>query len=236
MGTNKNNLYCTPQEHEYPRWDMMDVSIWKLMKDDPLTYKGDSYLYLYKDTYVKYHKNIIIQSARDADISPLLLASVAWQEAGGKPDKLKPNVLLFRQFVDFFKNNNAYSNKVSIGIIAIQIRAAAETLGIDPTTLTTSQQLQISRCLQSDDFNIKIVALHLRNLIKYDYPGADAIILSDEQLILVGARYNRGVERSKDDFINAIFMDPAAKERDYISYGLAIIKRRSRVEKLLGSD
>ena len=74
----------------------------------------------------------------------------------------------------------------------------------------------------------------LSALINYDYPNADTFHLTDEQLILVGARYNRGVERKKDDFIQAISFGSGDSRRDYISYGLAILKRREHIKKLLG--
>lgn len=229
----KKNPYCTPGHNTFPRWDMMDVSIWKLTPSDAKTYSGKEYLLLYKDSYVKYHRNAIIQSAENVGIPPSLLAGVAWEEAGGTPDRLKSNgVLLWRQFLDFFKDNNDHSNKTSIGIIAMQIRVVAEILGIDPRSLSTKQQLQISRCLESDDFNIKIVAMHLRDLIKYDYPNSNTRTLSVEQIILAGSRYNRGIQRKKSDFIVAI-KSSNRNEKDYISYGLALIKRQNRIEGLL---
>ncbi|WP_244212780.1 hypothetical protein [Rahnella woolbedingensis] len=211
----------------------MDYSISKWEKNGEL-YWGQSYLFLYKDSFIKFHKESIIFYARDAKIPALLLADVAWQEAGGKPDSLKPQVLLYRQLIDTFKSNNDYSNSVSVGIVAMQIRVVAELLGINPRNLSNRQQLQISRCLQTDDFNLKMASLHLRDLIKFDYPDANTEILSDESLILVGSRYNRGIQRKKEDFIRAISLPENSPERDYISYGLAIIKRRERVKKLMG--
>lgn len=234
MNMGKSNAFCTPIDSAFPGWNGADILLWKLMKDNPCEYKGQSYLYLYKDAYIKFHKDLIIKYAKEAAISPLLLAGVAWQEAGGKPDRLKPFVLTFRQAVDYFKDKNDYSNSVSVGIIAMQIRAAAETLRVDPKMLTRKMQVQLSRCLQSDDFNIKVVALHLKDLILFDYPHADTENLTHEQTILAGSRYNRGVERKKEDFVNAISADEHASERDYISYGLAIIKREERVKKLMG--
>ncbi|WP_230353949.1 hypothetical protein [Lelliottia sp. WAP21] len=231
----KHNPFCTPIDSTFPRWNGADIMIWKLMKDSPDEYTGQSYLYLYKDAYIKYHKDLIIKYAKEAGISPLLLAGVAWQEAGGKPDRLKPFVLTFRQAVDYFKDTKGYSNSVSVGIIAIQIRAAAETLKVDPNKLTREMQIQLSQCLQSDDFNIKVVALHLRDLILFDYPNADTTNLNQEKTILVGARYNRGIQRKKEDFVNAISKDANSDERDYISYGLAIIKREDRVKRLMES-
>lgn len=229
---NNKNTFCKPTEKNFPRWDMVDYTIskWERIGEQ---YWGKSYLFLYKDSFIKFHKESIITYAHEAKIPVLLLADVAWQEAGGKPDNLKPQVLLYRQFIDSFRSNNDYSNSVSVGIVSMQIRVVAELLGINPRVLSNRQQLQISRCLLSDDFNLKMVSLHLRDLIKFDYPDINTELLSDENLILVGARYNRGIQRKKEDFISAISLPKDSPERDYISYGLAIIKRRDRVKKLM---
>ncbi|MFU2318852.1 hypothetical protein [Rahnella sp. PCH160] len=232
MMRNKNS-YCKPEGNNFRRWDLIDYTISKWNENGDDSYWGQGYLFLYKDVYIKTHKETIIKHAREAKIPSWLLADVAWQEAGGKPDDLKPQVLLFRQLIDSFRKNNDYSNKVSIGIVAIQIRVVAEILGIAPEKITSRQQLQISRCLQTDDFNLKMVSLHLRDLIKYDYPDIDTEKLTDENIILVGARYNRGIQRTKGDFVRAISLPEGNADRDYISYGLAIIKRRARVKNLM---
>lgn len=229
-----NELICKPEGKNFRRWDFLDYTIARWHEDDPVNYWGDAYLYLYKDSFIRFHKETITKYAHIAKIPALLLADVAWQEAGGKPDNLKPQVLLYRQLIDSFRSNNDYSNRVSIGIVAIQIRAVAETLGIEPRSLSTRQQLQIGRCLQDDDFNLKVVALHLRELVEYDYPDSNTDILTDEQLILAGSRYNRGIERQKRDFIDAISLPASDQRRNYISYGLAIIKRKDRIKKLIG--
>lgn len=232
--SNLEDKYCDVTGDNFPKWDVMDLSIWKLHKDDPDNYWGQPYLYLYKDSYIKFHRETIIKYSNEAKISPLLLANIAWQEAGGKPDNLKPQVLLYRQLVDAFKKNNDYSNRVSVGIVAMQIRVVAETLGIDPRNLSNRQQLQISRCLQDDDFNLRMVALHLHSLILHDFPDADTFNLNDAQIVLAGSRYNRGIERSLKDFTNALYLPKDDMKRDYISYGLALIKRRERIKKLMG--
>ncbi|MGK7245877.1 hypothetical protein ACSPAH_11005 [Buttiauxella agrestis] len=101
--SNLEDKYCDVTGDNFPKWDAMDLSIWKLHKDDPDNYWGQPYLYLYKDSYIKFHRETIIKYSNEAKISPLLLANIAWQEAGGKPDNLKPQVLLYRQLVDAFK-------------------------------------------------------------------------------------------------------------------------------------
>lgn len=153
------------------------------------------------------------------------------------PERTKSyGVLQVYQLLDLFKRSgNKKSNSTSVGSLAIQLRAAAETLGIDPDKLTSTQQLQLANCLLDDDFNISIVARHLKDLIVYDNRGiTDTLNITDEQLILAASRYNRGIERKKEDFINSINAEIGDPLREYSSYGRVIIKRRSIINKILG--
>jgi len=92
-----------------------------------------------------------------------------------------------------------------------------------------------------DAFNIDIVAKHLRNLILYDYPDADTRQLTNEQIILAGSRYNRGIERDKQDFLKSVLSPPADKLvdpegyklRGYTSYGRALIGRIAHIRELM---
>ncbi len=55
-------------------------------------------------------------------------------------------------------------NKTSFGSMGIQIRTAAITLGLDPSELTTRNQLELATCLMEDDFTFQIAATYLRDL------------------------------------------------------------------------
>lgn len=127
-------------------------------------------------------------------------------------------------------------DKTSFGSVAMQIRVAARTLGLDPSTLTTRKQLQLASCLMEDDFNLRIVAQHLRDMILYDYPHIATLYMTDEQYMMAGIRYNRGTERSLRDFIRFINMKPlrGSAEFDYISYGTRLLQIRNHIKKLLG--
>lgn len=87
-------------------------------------------------------------------------------------------------------------DKTSFGSVAMQIRVAARTLGLDPSTLTTREQLELAGCLMEDDFNLWIVAQHLRDMILYDYPHTATHYMTDEQYMMAGIRYNRGYRKS----------------------------------------
>ncbi|MCG3463393.1 hypothetical protein L7G72_16440 [Xenorhabdus bovienii] len=231
------NPYCTVDELGFPRFDAFDYVRYRALPNNPVYVTGESYLWAYKAAYLQYNKDLIIKYAHEANIPVLLLAGVAVAEAGGTPDRFKAyGVLQVRQLIDNTINgNNKKSNATSVGVLAIQLRAAAETLGIDPSTLTTKQQLQLSNCLLTDDFNIKIVAMHLRDLIIFDNQNIkDTRILTDEQLILAGSRYNRGIARDKNDIIKSISSPVGAKDRKYSSYGRKILEKKKSIYMILG--
>jgi hypothetical protein len=231
------NPYCTVDELGFPRFTGVDFIRYKVLPDSPLLVTGESYLWAYKAAYLQYNKDLIIKYAHEANIPVLLLAGVAVAEAGGTPDRIKAyGVLQYRQmFHDNFSGNNKKSNATSVGVLAIQLRAAAETLGIDPKTLTTTQQLQLANCLLTDDFNIRVVAFHLRDLIIFDNPDiSNTSILSDEQIILAGSRYNRGIARDKKDIIKSISSPPNAPDREYSSYGRRLLEKKESIYMIMG--
>ncbi|WP_036773605.1 hypothetical protein [Photorhabdus australis] len=229
------NPYCTVDELGFPKFTAVDGIRYKLLPNNWKYLTGEAYLWAYKIAYLEYNREKIIHYAHQEKIPVLLLAGVAVAEVGGKPDRIKAyGVLQYRQIVDKFRGNNSYSNSTSVGALAIQLRAAAETMGINPSTLTTTQQLQLANCLLADDFNIKIVAKHLRELILYDYPGIDTEKLNDEQLILAGSRYNRGIARNKEDFIKSINAEKGSPDRKYSEYGRSILRKRNSINQIMG--
>ncbi|MNC45887.1 hypothetical protein D3C75_948770 [compost metagenome] len=128
---------------------------------------------------------------------------------------------------------NELSNATSVGSIAIQLRAAAETIGVEPDTLTHFQQFQLAQCLLDDRFNIQVVAFHLKDLILYDNPGIDTLNLSDEQIILAGSRYNRGTQRAKQDILDSIKAEKGMPIREYSEYGRRIIEKKETILNIL---
>ncbi|AUQ23698.1 hypothetical protein [Dickeya zeae] len=229
------NQFCDVDELGFPKFNGFDVIRWQL-PDNPRLITGKYYLWAYKTAYVTYNRERIIQYAHEENIPAFLLAGIALAEVGGTPERFKAyGVLQIRQMInDNFNGNNTSSNATSVGPLAIQLRAAAETIGINPATLTSRQQLQLSNCLLSDSFNIRIVAKHIKTLILHDYPDiADTGSLTDEQVILAGSRYNRGIERKKEDFINSLSSPIGSPQREYSSYGRKIVERKESINKIL---
>ncbi|MEQ9866662.1 hypothetical protein [Pectobacterium aroidearum] len=217
----------------YPRWSPIDFIWWK-------TFGGNDYLNKYKDSYIVFHKEKIKEIASKHKIPATLLALIAYSEAGGMIDYLKYPVLFYRQskhiYSDWANQETPTTppEKTSIGIVAMQIRVVAEIFNKNPSELKNAEATYISICLNKDNFNLTMVARHLYELITYDYPGTDTLNLTDEQFILAGSRYNRGIERSHSDFIRSINADKTAKtERDWISYGSSMLNHREKVTKLL---
>ncbi|MEQ9843136.1 hypothetical protein [Pectobacterium brasiliense] len=233
----KNKFCSINSTSTFPKWNGVDFALWKFLPNDENLVTGDPRLWAYKAAYLHYNRDKIKKYALRERIPILLLAGVAVAEVGGVPERTKSyGVLQVYQLLDLFKRSgNKKSNSTSVGSLAIQLRAAAETLGIDPETLTSTQQLQLANCLLDDDFNISIVARHLKDLIVYDNPNiTDTLNITDEQLILAASRYNRGIERKKEDFIKSINAEIGGPMRDYSSYGRVIIKRRDIINEILG--
>ena len=221
-------------EKNFPHWNGLDFLRYFALPNNQSLLTGENYLWAYKAAFLVYNRELIKQYAHEEKIPVLLLAGVAVAEVDGTPERLKGyGVLQFRQIVDLFTDDNRYSNSVSVGAVAIQLRAAAETLGMDPERLTNKQQFDLSNCLLNNDFNLRVVAKHLRDLILFDYPDSDTANLSDEQFILAGSRYNRGTQRAKQDFIDSIHAEKGTHEREYSSYGRRILEKKVTINMIM---
>lgn len=231
----KDLLFCEVDKFGFPHWDGFDAFRWYILPTSWDYLTGDAYLWIYKSAWFIYHRDLIKQYAFEAQIPVLLLAGVAVSEVGGMPERFKGlGVLQGKQVIDEALNEkNKYSNTTSVGSIAIQLGVAAQTLGIAPETLDHFQQFRLAQCLLDNNFNIRVVAFHLRDLILYDNPGINTATLTDEQIILAGSRYNRGIKRSATDIINYIHEPIGSPSREYSEYGRQIIKKKETIMKML---
>lgn len=232
---NESLLFCDVDEYGFPHWNGFDAFRWYALPTNWGFMTGNAYLWLYKTSWLIYHRNMIKQYAKEAEIPAFLLAGVAVSEVGGMPERFKGlGVLQARQVLDELTGEeNHYSNKTSVGSIAIQLGVAAETLGIDPTTLDHFQQFRLANCLLDNSFNIRVVAFHLRDLILYDNPGINTAMLTDEQIILAGSRNNRGTQRLDSDIKNSIHDPIGSPTREYSEYGRRILQKKEAIMRIL---
>ncbi|EGT5207700.1 TPA: hypothetical protein JD203_20095 [Cronobacter sakazakii] len=228
-------LFCNIDEYGFPHWNGIDLFRWYAMPTNWHYMTGNAYLWLYKTSWLVYYREAIKKYAKEAEVPEWLLAGVAVAEVGGTPEVFKGvGVLQARQvFDEITQEKNKYSNKTSVGSIAIQLGVAAETLGIDPDELDHFQQFRLAQCLLNNDFNIRVVAFHLRDLILYDNPGINTSILTDEQIILAGSRYNRGRQRNRGDIISSIHSPVGAPSREYSEYGRRILEKKETIMQIL---
>ncbi len=230
--------FCAPDDANYPKWSSWDAFRWKLVPQR--IGGGFQYLSEYKDAWVLYNRLRITAVANEESIPPILLASVAWAEVGGKPDGTKRPAFLARSFdwsgPNWMDRNLTITNRpeaTSFGAVSIQLRAATSEMGIKAESLSVSDQLAVVSCLETDLFNLRIVAKHLRGLIRHDYPNANTAVLTEEQFIIAGARYNRGTARALSEIQSSIQSLPGTKSREYSSYGRAMVRHKEHVQELL---
>jgi hypothetical protein len=179
-------------------WGIVDLVFWKLMPQR--LGGGRAYIQKFKDAWVQHNKVRIKAAAAQYRFPPELLAGVCWIEVGGDPNFIDRVAFEVRSFdwsgpswVDKNMTVTKHPVKTSFGSVSIQLRTAAQTLGINPENMTTARLRGLAVCLQKDVFNIDVVARHLRLLIDHDKLQSNPPSLSLADVRIVGARYNRGI-------------------------------------------
>lgn len=237
--TNGSNDFCAPELNQtYPKWTAWDFIKWKFIPGR--VGGGTEHLISYKDGWVVYNKSRIQKAANSARIPIDLLAGIAWIEVGGMPDFVDSIAYPIRSYdwsgpdwVDNHLTITKNPHNTSVGSVSIQLRAAAMTLGRDPKSLDHKNQVNLISCLETDAYNLNVVARHLFQLIKHDFPDADSENLSDEQIAITGSRYNRGTSRKLDDYFSSLKATPGSENRKYTEYGRTILRHRERIRILL---
>ncbi len=197
-------------------WSFTDALKRKILRDP-------ADLRAYKDRWIRDHATAITIAARTQGLPPELLGGAAWIEAGGDPtiqDDIVEGVRAFDHLADPFLERFTVTKKpeyTSFGDVQIQIRRAAEVLDMKPP-LSDDDREKIIALLKDDMQNLAIVSRHMRELADIDFKGQ---ALTDDEIRVIGARYNRGSELS------------LAKIRENTSYGDFILKQRDRVLDLL---
>jgi hypothetical protein len=182
----------------------------------------------FKDVWVHDHRALIKQLSAQNSLPPELLAGVAWIEVGGKPYDLKLLVYDVRRFDhsgDPWLEKLTITKKpemTSMGPVKIQLRRAAEAMGVNYEDLNAKQRNELEQCVLTPENDLAIVARYLWQLKQIDFPKSTTIGASEIRII--GARYNRGPDL------------PLAEIKRNTSYGDFIADRIDTFQSLLADD
>ncbi|MBT2143622.1 MULTISPECIES: hypothetical protein [unclassified Rhodanobacter] len=219
------DLSC-PASNDSPAWGWVDLFVWKLLPER--AGGGIPYIQRFKDAWVRHNKTLIESNAAKYAMPAELLAGVCWIEVGGDPSSIDGIAFDVRSFdwsgpnwVDQHLTVTHHPARTSFGAVSMQLRTAAQTMGMNPAGMSTAQLRSLADCLQKDVFNIAIVARHLRMLIDHDGLQTNPPALGMDQVRIAGARYNRGIGLSLEQI------------RKNMSYGNFIVKFWPRFSALL---
>ncbi|EJF29702.1 hypothetical protein A936_17713 [Enterobacter sp. Ag1] len=184
-----------------PSWTFLDVFRWKILPEK--FGGGRSYVRDFKDAWVKKNRTLIRAAAFRYKLPPELLAGVCWIEVGGDPNIIDRFAFEVRAidwsgpaYTDRYFTITSPPAKTSFGFVSMQLRTAAQTMGLDADTMSTSELRSLSQCLEKDTYNINLAAMHLRQLADYDRLPSR---LSMNDVKIIGARYNRGTSPSLEN-------------------------------------
>lgn len=186
------NEFCDVRDkgNDSPTWSSFHLAIRYLVPES--IGGGAPFRSRFKTAFVIHNRLTIIAAAHANRLPVELVAGVAWVEVAGKPTRAKEELFHYRSIRDMFYSGGKPADRTSFGFMSMQIRAAAETLGIDPSTLKSEKQVQLAMCLEGDAYSINLAAKHLRMLADHD--GFAQI--GDDEVRVIGARYNQGTQRA----------------------------------------
>lgn len=206
-----------------PSWTAIDVIRWKVIPER--LGGGRRYARGFKDAWVKKNSSLIRSESLRYKLPPELLAGVCWIEVGGDPNIIDRFAFEARvidwsgpDYIDQKLTILAPPEKTSFGFVSMQLRTAAQTMGLNADHMSTSELRALSQCLEKDIYNIKLAAMHLRQLADYDKLPAR---LGMNDVKIIGARYNRGTNPSMESL------------KKNMSYGEFIVKNWEHFNRLV---
>ena len=158
-----------------------DVAAWQT---------DELFLHEFKSYTVHALREPIREAAEMFDLPAELVGGTAYNEIGGK-DPIKSTVYWIRGWAP----GTSDQDRTSLGPLALQVRRAAATLGYGPSNISDSQRSAIIATLNDPAQAVFLAAAHLSDLRNVDFPGTTASQLTDDQIRVIGARYNQGPQR-----------------------------------------
>jgi hypothetical protein len=175
------------------------------------------YIHKYKAYYVHAMRDTIKAAASRFNLPAVLVAGTVYNEVGGT-DLVKPYVHLLR---DLLSGSEA-ADRTSIGPTSLQPRRALAALGYDPAKVDPSLKADVVQSLiHNHAFAIFVSAKHLSDLRDLFFPAQGTSDLGNDDLMMLGARYNHGPDASDETV------------RKDLSYGRRIVARQQVLAKLL---
>ena len=203
-------------------WTTKDIVLWKA----PVIGK-ESYLFDFKSQWVTGYKDVINDAAKRYDVPPVLLAGVCFTEVAGDPlwiDEVAYQVRKFDHLADPVLEPLTITEKpekTSFGNVSMQVRRAAETVGLKYSDVEPQQERDLINMLKNPKENIFLAARHLAQLRNIDFKGIAADKLTMEQIEIIATRYNRGPDLSVE------------KIKENLSYGKSISKRKDKLAAMI---
>ena len=158
----------------------------------------------FKAQWVHGHRTAIKAAARDKDIPPALLASIAYREAGG--DGISDDIAHALRSESgrnlpvtgkLEKLLNRPADHTSFGPLNIQERRAAQILGYGNIgTMSETARRTLASTTKDPTAALFMAAQHLSDLRDMEFRGVPAKDLTRDQMLIIATRYNRGPDLS----------------------------------------
>ncbi len=215
------------------QWDI-DYNSVKWKNTDAIYWKGlggDQFIHGKKLEFISQYRDVIKDAAERYDLPEELVAGVVYCEYGGDPmfiDDVAYSVRAFDwcgpEWVDDNLTITRNPDLTSFGNVSIQVRRAWESLGYRRSEVSDSIKQDIINSLKNPVENIYISAKHISDLRDIQYPDMSAEEFTDEEILVVATRYNRGPDLS----LEAIKQDT--------SYGARIISNQEAIKEALQNE
>jgi hypothetical protein len=196
------------------RYYILDRNIIGSVRKGP---QHKDYIHKYKAYYVHALRDPIKTAAGRFGLPAILVAGTVYNEVGGS-DLIKPYVNLIRDLI----SGSEAADRTSVGPTSLQPRRALASLGYDPEKVDPSIKRDVVESLvHNHAFAIFVCAKHLSDLRDRFFPGHGAEDLGEDDLVMLGSRYNFGPDVSDETV-----------RRD-LSYGRHIVGRQQVLTRLL---